>query len=584
MFMCFTVVSYRQYALWFVFYACIAAALLSSIASISSVPDVMDYGNHIAAIIQAKIALTEGQFPLRIAPLEQDGWRYPFFQFYSPTSYLLSGFIYKWLTPTNPFIAYQFTLWCALIIGGMYMNRLAYWFVPSRSAAMLASVVYLTAPYNTIVINQIGGFNEAIALGILPAVLYYTLQRFYHSAESKTFLQAGLVWYCLATIHIITFIYTSFFVAIFLILIASQSREYWRNLVRFAIAYIYACCLAMWYLAPAALFSKYLIVSRTFNGNHISTLYHASIVSLLSPVRNISAAGKHTAMIDIISQIHPNMGLPILLAVGICSYAGLIQRPFIDRRSIHWFVALWILFFIVVVTIASPVNFWKWLPPSVSMLQYSWRLLGQIMWIGALLFAWAIGWLCHNKLDVWHVVLGVFLIIVSTNSWYPAAQKESHDIADIVAHPYLVTNSHVYLFDFVKYPTDVHAVNNGSLDSSRTLDVKQVRVGCQQKNEDTVCKINVATTIQVLELPILYYPNLLNITVNGKVVSYKSAHYQNRLIAAIVPEPGKMNVIKINFRGLWWANLISETSWGIGLIFLIFLVLQILSTKKKVIF
>jgi uncharacterized membrane protein len=132
----------------------------------NNLPITKDYINHLAAITQAKIALTEGQFPLRVAPLEWAGWRYPFFQFYSPTSYTIAGMLYYWLPISNPFVIYKLTIWLALILGEIYMYRLATWLIQSRAAGILASVVYLCAHYNIFVINFFGAFNEAIALGI----------------------------------------------------------------------------------------------------------------------------------------------------------------------------------------------------------------------------------------------------------------------------------------------------------------------------------------------------------------------------------------------------------------------------------
>ncbi len=204
----------RQPLFLLLFFACLAIALLASLASNALIPAETDFLNHTALIVQAKLALAAGQFPLRVAPLEHNGWFYPLFQFYAPTSYMIAGYLCRWFTPTNPFLAYKITIGCALFIGEIYMYRLAYWFVRSRPAAILASVVYVTSPYYLIVLNHIGAFNEAIALGLLPVVLYYTWQRYYYPTQNKTLLQVSAAWYLLATIHLVTFFYTSLFVGI----------------------------------------------------------------------------------------------------------------------------------------------------------------------------------------------------------------------------------------------------------------------------------------------------------------------------------------------------------------------------------
>ena len=182
---------FRDRLSYFIFYSILAAGIMSPIAADSYIPGLADYINHLSAIIQAKMALLEGQFPLRIAPLEQEGWRYPYFQFYSPTTYTLAGLIYLVLTPHNPLIAYKITIWCGLMAGGFYMNRLAYWFVKSKPAAFLASITYLMSPYYIVVVNNFCDLSEILSLGIVPAAFYYVFQRYYHPSNINL-LQTGL--------------------------------------------------------------------------------------------------------------------------------------------------------------------------------------------------------------------------------------------------------------------------------------------------------------------------------------------------------------------------------------------------------
>src|SRR6185437_15679374 len=98
--------AYKKTFLLFIFFGLLALALFSPIASNEYIPDSADFSNHIVNIIQAKQALHEGQFPVRVAPSLYDGWRYPYYQFYSPFVYTLAGAIHYWLTPDNPFIAF----------------------------------------------------------------------------------------------------------------------------------------------------------------------------------------------------------------------------------------------------------------------------------------------------------------------------------------------------------------------------------------------------------------------------------------------------------------------------------------------
>jgi hypothetical protein len=83
-------------------YAVIAFALLAPSASDSVVPASIDLGDHLGAVIQAKMAIQDGQFPPRIAPWQHNGWQYPLYQFYSSLPFTFSGLVYQWLTRPIP--------------------------------------------------------------------------------------------------------------------------------------------------------------------------------------------------------------------------------------------------------------------------------------------------------------------------------------------------------------------------------------------------------------------------------------------------------------------------------------------------
>lgn len=678
-------VHWHQPIIIFFFFAFIAAALLAPIASENFIPNLADYMNHLAAIIQAKTALAEGQFPLRVAPYEQSGWRYPFYQFYSPTTYTFAGLIYLWLTPANPLIAYKITMWCAIVAGGLYMYRLANWFIHSVPAAVLAGVVYIYAPYYIIIVNHLGSINETVALGILPAALYYTLQRYYYPNKSKILIQMGLVWYLLITTHIVTFVYTSLFVGILLLLITYKNHRHWKNLVSVGLAYGLGCLLAMWFLAPVGLLEKYFIVGETYSDASYLNLFHPLLSHLL-----FSAAATTSGYRSALLTIHPSVGWPILIAVALCCYGLFKHQTSGSRRADYWMPAFLVLFFISFMMVWSPFDFWKWMPQPLLVAQHSWRLLAQVIWVGALLFAWAICWLFKNRLDIQHIILGTLLIVLSTNSWFPVAQNAQVTLVNFIKNPMLIYNQHSYSLNFEKYKNLVGNIDNmlidpnaylklnvpytisrallgytndpsvvlqaqipakmggshlqllaeingipvgmreiktglfkweiplvstdttgkkltllfkiqdsdkqklpadfgipidsiiltGFMKPAEKLDVAQMQPYCQQKNTVTDCKLNVPSSIHLLELPVLYYPNLLSVKVNGVSVSYQGVLNHGYLMTGIVPQAGKINSIQVRFRGLLWANIVSWVAWSVWLLLLLQMVVVFFKHKK----
>jgi hypothetical protein len=671
-----TLYHYKHYYLIILFFAFIAAAIIGPIASEQNIPDMADYANHLAGIIQAKMAFMEGQFPLRITPLEQSGWRYPFYQFYSPTTYTFAGLIYWLITPANPLTACKITIWLALVAAGLFMYRLAYWFVQSKPAALLASVVYLFSPYYIIVVNRLGNLSETLALAMVPAVIYYSLQRYYFPEKEKTLLQTSLVWYLLATIHLVTFVYTSLMVGIFFVLLTVQTRNHYKNLFKLGIAYIFAAMLSAWFLGPINLLGKYFFLGDTYKDASNLIYFHPLISYLISPVASITSGASGG-----IFKVHPGVGWPVLLAVGVCFYARFYKQSIGYKRADYFLPSLLILFSIAFFMVWSPFNFWQWLPSSLLIAQYSWRLLDQVIWIGAILFAWAFLWLYKNKVDLSHVLLGIFLIALSASPWIPEIKSSPVQLSDFIKKPVLVYNTTAYALNFIKNtafvtnidslvldpsellplntPIHVHhallkiadkpavsvqgtipddagsnsilsaKLNNnvistlklkpgkfnwnfplpavstlpqneaaadlqfeitpalpektpatamkisldkillsGFVKTQEIMTLPQIESLCRQSQTHTLCNIAVTPTTKILELPILFYPGLLKITLNGKNISYQGIAYQGSLIAGIIPLAGQINHVSIQFTGLPWANYVSWLAWSLWLIVL----------------
>ncbi len=444
---------------FFLFYAVLATSLLAPISSEQAIPAITDYANHVANVIEAKMALAEGQFPLRIAPMELSGWRYPNFQFYSPTTYTFAGIVYRWLTPNNPIIAVKFTMWLALVMGGLFMQRLAYWLTKSRPAALLAGIVYLTAPYYTVVITGLGNLCETLALGIVPAVIYYSLQRYLHYQNNKSLIQTGLAWYLLITIHMVTFAYTALFVAILLLLVTFKNKRHWKNLFATFTGIVFGCLLAMWFLAPIALLNKYFIIAQTFVNPAQFQSFGPQLSTLLFP-GHISFQGP-------LGSNHVAIGWPVLIAVGLCIYAFANKLRVSNMRANYWLPPLLVLFFLAFILAWSPIHFLPWTPSVLLIGQYCWRLLDQLIWIGALLFAWAVSWLFKNKLDLKQTVIGVLLLIVTASASFPLLFSATFNInlADFIKKPYQPFNPDAYTIEFNKQTGFIDKIDTMRLDT-----------------------------------------------------------------------------------------------------------------------
>lgn len=538
------------------------------------------------------------------------------------------------------------------------MYGLAYWFIQSRPAAILAGIVYLYTPYYIILINRLGDLPEIMALGILPAIIYYTLQRYYHPQNNKNLIALSLGIYLFFTIHIITAIYTSFFVIALLFIITIKNKKRWHNLISVGIAYALGCLMAFWFLAPVGLFQKYFLMSETYVDPNYLMLYRPTLSNLLFGAAALTGGHPESALMS----IHPSIGISILAAIAICIYALCNKLSSGCRRADYWMPALLIIFSVAFLLVWSPINFWRWLPQVLLVGQYSWRLLSQVIWIGALLFSWSIYWIFKGKLDARHILIGSLLIIIAVNSWFPVLENSKIELQSFIKNPQLVYNGNSMLLNYNLYPGFINHIESIQVDINHTLntnniysipaplikqavapvisikgnikqnieltallnnkpiatkilnagqfawtiplyfskkestatlqfitknnstiqtiptqeflmtgfmnknevfDLNQVTPFCKLQKNIKVCQLMVPDNIKLLELPELFYPKLLKITLNGKTIPYSSVIHQGRLLAALIPEAGALNTVTIQFQGLAWGNMSSWLGWGL---------------------
>jgi len=675
--------SFPTRVLLFIFFALLAMSQLAPLESNVLIPNQADLLNHIAAIIQAAKELNAHQFPLRIAPLQYEGLSYPYFQFYAPTSYMFAAFIYKWLIP-NPYMAYKATIWSALVFGGVYLYRLVHWLTKSSPAAILATTVFLTTPYLNILVGALGAFNEIIGISLIPFILYYTLRDYKNPNQIKFLLLVSLGWYVLITVHIITFIFSVGLIGLLLFLLTCQNKQ-WMRFIRTIIAIFFSCAMATWFLAPEILFAPHFSVAASFPNANAIYSFSSTLASFLSPTLNKIINMQQ----NVVTRAHESIGIPVILAVGVAIYAICNNSVITKKNEYDYYIGpLVIIFLVAFFLLWSPVNVWEWVPKPLLVIQYTMRMLAQLMWIGPLIFAWVVCWMFHDKLDVRHVTVGMLLIIAATNSLLPTLASSPYSVKDILKKPLITFNSDAYMIDVNNNPEFVTKINNYQLETlvnhhklvlneaffiPRTLlqlayspqlkiqgyvlnkknkdqymltvkldnqimgtvsaksgplewsvalplshiqsekkllpltfvvtnnkqksiknstdiliDVDKVELigfqkssesfnplelnnHCHVVQEELICQITVPQGIHFMELPMLYYPKLLKVTLNGKTISYDGVLSDGKIKVGIVPKIGS-NIIKAKFVGLGWANLASQISWAIwGGIFLIYM-------------
>lgn len=552
---------FKKNLMLFLFFGLLFLALFSPIASNVDFPNSKEFANHLIAISEAKNALLAGQFPIRVTP--SMGQQYPYFQFYSPLPYMIAGFFDLYFN--NPLMAYKTTMWFALLFAGFSLLRLIKLFIPSNRIALVAAVLYLTSPYLLINMTARGDFTESFAMCLLPIILYYSIS-YLRTGKFYEFIGVAIMWSLLALAHIITFIFSVFFIGIFLIVINIAENIPLKNLFYLALAFIAGCILAMWNLAPIILFHHSLYIQDGLV-NPAHTTWLNPLSTLLSPIAMSPMSLPGDGRIHY--PLYLGLGFPTLFAFGLCCYLKFF------KKTTPYFVSFLLCYFVFTfLLIWSPVDVWKFLPSIVDVLQFSFRLLIQLMWMTSILFAWGIYKLVNKEIKIKYVIIILFAIILGNSSWLVTSPNFPETITT------LINKSVFYEKSFLTY-----TLNPSLIQHEKTL--LGLASQCQNDKKGLRCEIN-ASANQHIALPINYYQDMLNVKVDGKTVNYFPAestlqndNNQNALLAGISLSEGH-HVIEAKFVGLEYANEISLLAWISIMIFLFCdLLISFLSLKKE---
>jgi hypothetical protein len=370
------------------FFSVVATGLMAPLASNVFIPSLTDLPPHVAAVWQARLALDEGQFPLRTAPLERDGRRYAMFQLYGQFPYTIAAVLQAVAlpdTPQAPYVALKLVVWASLVMGGLYLFRLARYLGARDAAALVAAVAYMAAPYLLVNLHARGALAEGIAQGLLPVTLYQLL-RFVAGGGRLRFCKATLAATAVLLTHLITFAY-SLGAAGIVVLILSRAHLP-RRLLRGAAVALGTVVLSWYFVAPILALRGALSITTGSRSTMTRYAWVTPIAGLLSPT---SVAPVPTGAMELPAYIHPAIGLMSLAGALLAAALWLRLAATPPTRAVRRFAPpLLVVFGLGLMLAWSPFDVWSHLPDLFSLAQFTYRQITLTMWSGALLLALAL--------------------------------------------------------------------------------------------------------------------------------------------------------------------------------------------------
>jgi hypothetical protein len=529
-------------------YYLLAVAMLSPLAH-HDLPDspANDCANHVSGIIEARNALLEGQFPIRVAPHACEGMRYPVFQYYGNFPYTAGALLY--LVPSvSPYTAFKAVILIGLLVGSFFTFRCSWRISRSWAPSLLAGAVFCLAPYLLTDIHARFAYPEVVSFCLLPP-LFYSCLRAFQTRRPSAVLGCALAWGLLALSHNVTYLYASALFATYFVSFLGWRRKALDRLVRLGVAHLLGFLLAAWYLLPQALTLSSLVISQLKDSvAQARALTPLSILLAPTMVRPFPSPPPY-------NMFGLQVGWPILAAVLLSAYYAWSPRR---RRSVagRWVRRLVLVFGVSFLVAWSPVNFWPLVPKPFHYVQFPYRLLMFTTLWGSTLVGYALKHLLPQGLRLPHFCFGVLLLGLAASPYLPSPRiTEEVSVEGEISSPNMGRGGAEVIYRLAP---------DGPLHTARPLldtapPPQLLRV---EETRPQTCLGRVTTFSRrggrpcLAQLPVLYYPGLLRVRDGGRPVPQLSL---NGLLTVPLG-PGKHH-IEVCFVGLRWANRASATAW-----------------------
>ena len=379
-----------------------------------------DLTAHLSGIIEAQSALREGQFPLRVGPTQNDGTRYPIFQFYGNFPYTAAALLSA-VAGGNPFWGWKLVNLLALVCGGFFTYLCGLALTRRAMPSLVAGAVFVLAPYMWTDIHARFAYPETVSFGLLPAVMYYSLRAF-ATRRVLPVLLGGVCWSLLALSHNITYLYGSLFLGLFFLsCLRPTKRSLWR-LMRVGFAYALGVVLALWFVVPQFAVLDSLAVRTSSEGTPFWSREYTTIDVLVWPWLRVPPGAQNST-----ARLGLQVGWPILSSVTLALVGVLIFRR--RRREWAWMVGRLALFFALAFFLVwspgpsgsagEPYDFWKRLPKILAYVQFTYRILAFVVLFGSLLTAYALAMWFRRGMRFGATLVALLLVGVAAASYFP---------------------------------------------------------------------------------------------------------------------------------------------------------------------
>jgi hypothetical protein len=498
-----------------------------------------DLTGFIAGTVEARNALREGQFPIRVAPHQLDRARYPLFQYYANFPYTITGTLCR--AGFDPYTSWKLAMLAVFTTGGTFVHLSAYRLTRNGAASLVAGATFLLAPYVFTDLNARGAVAELFAMNLLPVALYATL-RCMASPLWRYVVACALAWTAVGLSHNITYLFGAILLGAFFVSMLGIGPRSRRRAIRLVIAGLLHGGLMLWYVVPQLKTLPLLEMSaRSFSPAGPGALSTWDV--LLAPVL-VSPVDSTTPKLGI------QIGWPVLGGVLLALVGVIVSRGTQWRRVRGLTLRLLMLFLAAAFIAWSPLDFWARVPKFFWFIQFPYRMLVFTTLFGAMLAALGISLCFRRGSRASSVAAALFLALAGAAavSYVPrAALTFPHLVQAELANPICGGLNDYVLSDAAAARTSLRPDG-----TQRFVPVDEIRPRYRAGRHT---RIHFESTGPVLlQTPVLSYPGMMRVTDNGRAIAYGNV---GRFVAVELG-PGRHEV-EVRYVGARWANWVSAT-------------------------
>lgn len=562
----------KKYCKYYLLIICIAI-IVSSGLIVNGMPNGHDLHAHIARGVGMSKEISEGQFPPLVVSNFANGFGYSWNLFYPPLEpYLLAIIQIFTFTYVN---AFKVLLILSIIVAGLSMFKLVEEIISKKNTALVASIIYMCSPYILTDIYIRMAVGEILAYAFLPILFLGLYNVFEKNGNKHILITIGAVGILLS--HNISTVFAVLISAIYVIFNINKLNK--DILKKIGINVVFILLLVMFFYLPfleAKSFGQYRIFEE------MGTLERLEQGTVTIP--QLLFGKMQNGVSESINNTNLNIQNDMCLQIGLFIVIPILFTPFVYKQIKKENRKNYILAIIVgllLVFAVTPLFPWDKMPDAVGVIQFPWRLLMPVTFIGSIIAAINIEKAFKNIEIKEVMIITVFILtyispLIFANSYYEGLTDEKYTQIDkfneITGYSdgcawleYMPIKAYDNL-DYVRNRNQDVAITEGDINIT-----KQEKQGSimhiEYENESKNAKI---------ELPYLYYPGY-EIKMNDEKIEYIES--QNGFIQLEIPEQSK-GTIDIKYTGTTLARVTFIISCISFIILVIYISISIIKTYK----